>query len=1381
MKRKVSKILSYVLSACMVVGLWATTPVQRVSADTPTEDDIIVNETFEDGTTSHWTPRGPVALTAVTEAAASGDYSMKVTGRTSTWNGPSINLNGYLAKGSTYNISLKVKVVPGQAEEQAENTNQLITVTMLRRESTATSDSYDTIAYQTTVNEESWTTITGTYTPAYDSYTTLALYVESPNATLEFYVDDVVITGHRVDNGGTVPRNPNAPPAGTNIVSNPDFENGTADGWYGRGTAQIEATQEDAASGEYSLKVTGRTQNWNGPAVSLIDKINLGSTYTVSLKVKAVPGQSGLKNVSVTTERTIDGAQSWTGLKSNVGISDSYWTTIETEMSLLDATPAMTQLDLYVESSNENLEFYVDDVSVVEVGGSGPLPVQTDIPSLQDVFKDYFTIGGAVVPETIATGSLSEQLVRKHYAMIVPGNHMKPDALQGTEGNFTFEYADKIVDYAIANNMSMRGHTLVWHSQIPDWFFQDPDDPSKPASKELLLERERTHITTVLKHFKEKYGDDNPIVYWDVVNEVIGDDGNYRNSKWYQIAGPDYIKVAFEAAHEADPDMKLVINDYNIENNGAKTQKFYQVVKELLEAGTPIDAIGMQMHMSTNTSMDAVKASIEKLAELGLEIQITELDLTIEDSPITSASYAKQARMYKQFFDFIKTKDYIDVVMIWGVTDADSWRGDKVPLLFDRRLQAKDAYWAIVDPSEANMDRQSAKSAEGSPKNADDVIWSTIQPISANIFASGLDGASAKVQTMWDNQNLYIKAYISDATPNDMDSVDIYIDKKGDRSTSYQSDDEHINVKRDECSRDATGYTVYKVIPIADYSPELGKTIGFDIRVNDDKGSGNVDSQAVWNDYANRQDTNTAYFGDLVLSSPSLLANAAYGTPTIDGTIDSVWNKATSLETNTWVQGNSGATAKFRTLWNENELYVLAEVKDDHLNKANVNDYEQDSIEIFLDQNNNKTAYYQADDYQLRVNYDNQQSFGSTGPLEGFRSATKITDKGYIVEAAIPLSAITPKAGTIIGFDLQVNNADDSGSRVSVVTWCDPSGNSWSSTSGLGNLQFVANQTEPGTGGGTTPDSGNEPGDEPDNGDEETPAEKTVLRFGGSDRYETSIKISQAGWTTADSAVLVRGDDFADTLSAVPFAVQMDAPLLLTYTNYLDSRIVGELNRLQVKTVYIIGGPGAISVTVENTIKAMGISVERIGGADRYATSLAIANKMPVKEQVFLVTGKNYADALSISSYAAAAGSPILLTDGTRLTAEVSKFIKDNNSKVYVIGGTGVISEAAVKGIAKAERIAGNDRYATNLAVLEKFAAEYDFSSIYLATGSNYPDAICGSVLAGKEKAPMILLGNKDITSQKTFVKSVISKVSKVKVLGGEGVLTPGTVESILN
>ncbi|WP_139905308.1 endo-1,4-beta-xylanase [Clostridium thermarum] len=295
------------------------------------------------------------------------------------------------------------------------------------------------------------------------------------------------------------------------------------------------------------------------------------------------------------------------------------------------------------------------------------------------------------------------------------------------------------------------------------------------------------------------------------------------------------------------------------------------------------------------------------------------------------------------------------------------------------------------------------------------------------------------------------------------------------------------------------------------------------------------------------------------------------------------------------------------------------------------------------------------------------------------------------------------------------------------------------------------------------------------------PQAPSVVRMGGADRYETSVMVSKAGWATSENVVLARGDEFADALAAAPLAKQLNAPILLTSPKSLDARVISELKRLNAKKVYIIGGTGAIYPEVENTVKSMGIGVERIGGSDRYATSLAIANKMANNKQVFLVSGASYADALSISSYAGATVSPILLTSNNQMTADIEKFIKDNNSKVYVIGGIGAISEAAVKGISVAERIAGADRYATNLAVLNKFAAEFDFSNIYLTTGDNYPDAICGSALAGKEKATIILISSSDISSEKTYVKSIIEKVSQVKVLGGEGVLNPVTIQTILN
>ncbi|MDT8717219.1 endo-1,4-beta-xylanase [Clostridium sp. 19966] len=1048
MKRKVSKIFAFIMTSCMVTGLFANASLKAMAEDN--SNNLISNGTFEDGTTNGWTPRGAAVLTATKEDKASGNYSMKVTGRQDSWQGPSVDLKGKLQKSKTYNISMKIKVVKDQATAGASDTNQQITLSMDRKETGAANDSYDTIAWQKNVNEEAWTTITGTYSPSFDAYDTLSMYIESPNKTLQFYIDDVIVLDS------------NPVKMGENVIPNGDFEAGNIDGWSAGGSAKIEITTEDKASGNYSMKVSERKNSWDGPSYHLIDRVKIGSIYKFSLKVKALPGQSGAKEITIHTSKTVNGSDTWPSLKTDVPISDTAWTTVEAELSLADATSALSRLDLSIGSSNTALSFYIDDVSLTEEVDNKPLPIQKDIPSLKDVLAPYFPLGGAVQPDNLAEGCLSEQLVSKHYGVLVAGNQMKPSSLQPTEGNFTFGDADKIVDYAIAHNMQMRGHTLLWHSQVPDWFFQDPAVPSKPASKELLLQRLKTHITTVLKHFKDKYGDKNPIKWWDVVNEVIGDDANYRQSKWYQIAGPDYIETAFRTAHEVDPSMKLYINDYGIENNNAKTEKIYEVVKDLKAKGVPIDGIGMQMHIDTSTSVDAIKASIEKLASLGVDIQVTEMDLCIKDNnPITEEGYEKQARLYKQVFDLFKSeKDKISLVMLWGVTDIDSWLSDSQPLLFDSKFQAKPAYWAIVDPSKSIVNRLSVDAVEGTPSKASDSIWNSAKSITNFTYVKGVSGATPKIQTLWDNKNLYVKIDVSDNTIGNNDSVEIFLDKNHGKTTSYEGDDQHITIKRSDCVSDANVYTAYKVIPIDDISPSVGKVMGFDVRVNDDKGKGTIDSMSVLNDYGNRQDTNTAYFADLSLSGSSRMTKALYGTPTIDGIKDDIWNSANEISTDTWVIGKSGATAKVRTLWDEHNLYVLAEVTDSLLNKASTNAYEQDSVEVFIDENDGKTTSYQSDDKQIRVNFDNEQSFGGSKPA-GFKSATSKTSTGYIVEEAIPLTSIKPADGSMLGFDVQVNDADASGTRKSVSIWNDASGNSYKDTSGFGNLLLVDNRTTP--------------------------------------------------------------------------------------------------------------------------------------------------------------------------------------------------------------------------------------------------------------------------------------------------------------------------------
>lgn len=251
----------------------------------------------------------------------------------------------------------------------------------------------------------------------------------------------------------------------------------------------------------------------------------------------------------------------------------------------------------------------------------------------------------------------------------------------------------------------------------------------------------------------------------------------------------------------------------------------------------------------------------------------------------------------------------------------------------------------------------------------------------------------------------------------------------------------------------------------------------------------------------------------------------------------------------------------------------------------------------------------------------------------------------------------------------------------------------------------------------------------------ETP---TGIRLSGKDRYETALKIVQAGWTSSDSAVIARGDDLADALSAAPLAyAKGKAPILLTSSNKLPAGVLDELKKLGVKNVYIVGGEGAVSKAVETELKKVA-AVERVYGSDRAATSLAVAKKVSADpSDVVLANGLSYSDALSVSPIAAANGMPILLVVGNKLTAEQASYIAKKT--VYAVGGSGVLSDAVVKG-AKATRLGGANRYETNAAILTEF--EPDFSKFYIAKGTdkNLVDALAGSALAALGNNPIILV-----------------------------------------
>src|SRR5436190_13554147 len=241
--------------------------------------------------------------------------------------------------------------------------------------------------------------------------------------------------------------------------------------------------------------------------------------------------------------------------------------------------------------------------------------------SLKDFYKDYFPIGVAVNPEALNTDEA--EFMVNHFNSVTPENAMKMGPIHPNENEYNYSNADKIVDFAVANNMKIRGHALCWHEQTPDWLFKDKN--GKEVTKEVLLDRLKKHITEVVTHYKGK------IYAWDVVNEAISDNPSefLRNSIWYRICGEDFIVKAFEYAHAADPNAKLFYNDYN-EVQPEKRDRIYKLLKKLKDQGVPIHGMGMQGHWNiSHPSETDLRDALDKYTSLRLEVQVTELDVSV--------------------------------------------------------------------------------------------------------------------------------------------------------------------------------------------------------------------------------------------------------------------------------------------------------------------------------------------------------------------------------------------------------------------------------------------------------------------------------------------------------------------------------------------------------------------------------------------------------------------------------------------------------------------------------------------------------------------------------------------------------------------------------
>lgn len=347
------------------------------------------------------------------------------------------------------------------------------------------------------------------------------------------------------------------------------------------------------------------------------------------------------------------------------------------------------------------------------------LRVRAQTPSLQATYQNDFLIGvalGSTLPTDYSPAELA--VIRGQFNAVTPENCMKPGLVHPDQDTWNFVQADALVNFAQENHMQIFGHTLVWHHQTPDWFFQDD---GKPASREKILARLKNHIQTLVGRYKGK------IRGWDVVNEAIANepDQELRKTPWLDNLGEDYLIQAYRFAHEADPAAELQYNDYGIESP-PKRQKAIRLIKHLQSAGIPLAAVGIQGHwILDQVPFDDIDQAIDQFHALGVKVNISELDLDVlgrpggaeagqtrADSSIATAAtrplpeiFQRQAQQYAKLFAlFHKHRDAITRVTFWGLDDGRSWlnyyhrqRRTDYPLLFDRQSQPKPGFYAVID------------------------------------------------------------------------------------------------------------------------------------------------------------------------------------------------------------------------------------------------------------------------------------------------------------------------------------------------------------------------------------------------------------------------------------------------------------------------------------------------------------------------------------------------------------------------------------------------------------------------------------------------------------------------------------------------------------
>jgi endo-1,4-beta-xylanase len=671
----------------------------------------VATYTFSDGGVDGWTPFGSASLANSVPPIVdpNGDArSLLVSNRTAGYMGPSLNLlsiNNVVA-GATYQITAYVLLAA------PDSSNPTATLSTKTTNCANTSGSYSNLATSAPLSSTAWTKVEGTlsFSNLPGPPSSLVLYIQSSSATDSFYIDDVTI--------GQLSPAPPSPSQQDNSGISTTFEDGGLDGWSSRtGSSTLTNTTAAAHSGTHSLLVTGRVANYDGPQINVSDKMYNGSVYNASVWVMLTPTDGSNHILNMSLQATLDGNPSYPSMTAYPGVTipaDGAWHQISVMRYNMsnnyDPGAAYLYLQTVPASGNDLVSFYVDDFQLTYVP---PPTIQPNLASIFETLAPFFRVGAAV--DLTDLSGPHAQLLTKHFDSITSGNDMKWGSVEATKGTYTYENADSEVGLAVCNEMHVRGHNLVWSTGEQTPSYAAGDGTNSAANQATVTANIQEHIQNEVQHFG------TAVYAWDVVNEPIDPtqpDCLYHGP-FYQVLGKGYIDIALEAARQYAPSgTELFINDYST-TDPDRLACLVRVVRDLRQRGIPLDGVGHEMHNDINyPSATAMVQAIDTIHEnfRDLDQQITEMDVSVYNAGDNTSNYAptvppmliaEQGWLYKQYFDALRRlRGKISALTFWGIADDDTWLDSfpidrlDAPLPFDTELQAKPAYWGIVDPTQ---------------------------------------------------------------------------------------------------------------------------------------------------------------------------------------------------------------------------------------------------------------------------------------------------------------------------------------------------------------------------------------------------------------------------------------------------------------------------------------------------------------------------------------------------------------------------------------------------------------------------------------------------------------------------------------------------------